>query len=1022
MTRAFRPIRDALTARREFVQQRPAARPRADDDDVVMVGHTRVGRDREQVLTSNFISSLLGPPNENSCVEDSRARRQSHRMSLIITNPTKLIRRRATLVVPATRMRARSPEPEIVVPPAHDWRTTDEDEVNRRRLRAREGAFVIRNADARFPVFSDFPVRSDSGLTYTVEIRDVVARLFACGCQDFRKNGLGTCKHVEAVLLHLEARFKKLLTRAAIDGSPRVDIVPDGGADSLRVERGLGRLPKALRAWFDQEGRLTGAPVDEALAALEKLRAADLPELRLSQEIGPWVEARCRRAERTELRRAYELKVQGGEWPAHETRVPLFPYQRDGMLHLAFTERALLADEMGLGKTIQAIAACALLRRLGRAERVLVVTPASLKGEWEDQIRQFTDLPTRLVFGGLAARRAAYDAGTFFTVVNYEQMIRDALEVNARFRPDVVVLDEAQRIKNWNTQTAQAVKRLQSRYAFVLTGTPIENRIDELYSLMDFLEPRALGPLFRFNREFYQFDDRGRPSGYRNLAGLHERVAPYMLRRRKSDVETELPDRSDRQHFVKLTPRQQQVYDEHQDVVARLAAIAARRPLQQQEQERLMRHLAMMRMVCSTTYILDPKSRDCPKLVEMEKILEECRDNEGVKVIVFSEWERMLELVRDLCQRLKLGFAWHTGSVPQQRRRAEIHAFKSDAGCRVFLSTDSGSTGLNLQNASVVINCDLPWNPAKLEQRIARAWRKHQTRPVTVINLVAEETIEHRMLETLANKQALADGVLDRRGDLDAIPMRGGRQAFLARINQLVGDAPAQPASGDLKPQISNLKSPKPADRPRAFAEAARRQLGAALLACEERFPRDGAHSVLYVVVEAQAALHRPRLESLHAEFCADLESVAPVRLEVLDRATHEALERLIAAGLIAPITRAARALPPVAETPVPLNAEELSRARAHRELAARKLKMARLLADGGLPDEARAPLLDAALALGRALAIEARLPEPGALDEALLPPLAAAWGARAITVRHFHEQPAADGRLAAAAIELLLK
>ena len=179
------------------------------------------------------------------------------------------------------------------------------------------------------------------------------------------------------------------------------------------------------------------------------------------------------------------------------------------MLHLAFTERALLADEMGLGKTIQAIAACALLKRLGRAERVLVVTPASLKGEWEEQIRQFTDLPTRLVFGGLAARREAYDAGTFFTVVNYEQMIRDALEVNARFRPDVVVLDEAQRIKNWNTQTAQAVKRLKSRYAFILTGTPIENRIDELYSLMDFLEPRALGPLFRFNRDFYQFDERG---------------------------------------------------------------------------------------------------------------------------------------------------------------------------------------------------------------------------------------------------------------------------------------------------------------------------------------------------------------------------------------------------------------------------------------------------------------------------------------------------------------------------------
>jgi hypothetical protein len=474
-------------------------------------------------------------------------------------------------------------------------------------------------------------------------------------------------------------------------------------------------------------------------------------------------------------------------------------------------------------------------------------------------------------------------------------------------------------------------------------------------------------------------------------------------------VETELPDRTDRQHFVKLTPKQQVAYDEHHEVVARLSATAARRPLTKQEQDRLMIHLAMMRMVCDTTYILDPKARDCPKLAELEKVLEECRDNEGVKVIVFSEWERMLELVRDLCERLEMGFAWHTGSVPQQRRRAEINAFKGDPTCRVFLSTDSGSTGLNLQNASVVVNCDLPWNPAKLEQRIARAWRKHQTRAVTVINLVAESTIEHRMLETLANKQALADGVLDRRGDLDAIPLRSGRQAFLSKLNQLVGEAPARPGTADLKSQISDLKLAKPSDRPRAFAEEARRQLGAALVSCEERFPREGSHSVLYVVVDSQAALHRPRLEALHAEWCADLETVAPVRLEVLDRATHEALERLIAAGLIAPVSRAARPLHPVAETPAPLSAEELARAKTHRELAARKLKMARLLADGGLPDEARAPLLDAALILGRALAVESRLPEPGSLDDALTPPLAAAWGAHAVAIREFHAQPAAD-------------
>ena len=527
------------------------------------------------------------------------------------------------------------------------------------------------------------------------------------------------------------------------------------------------------------------------------------------------------------------------------------------MLHLAFTERALLADEMGLGKTIQAIAACALLHRLGQAARVLVVTPASLKTEWEEQIQRFTDLPYQLVFGMRSRRLEAYEtagqrrAGVspaqpqteagetpaplpFFTIVNYEQMLADSLEVNRRLRPDVIVLDEAQRIKNWSTKTTQAVKRLRSRYAFILTGTPIENRIDELYSLMDFLSPSLLGPLFRFNREYYTLDDRGRPSGYRNLDKLHERIKPHMLRRRKADVETELPERTDRNHFVPLSAEQQGEYDGHEGVVARLASIAKRRPLTQQEQDKLLRHLNMMRMVCDTDYILNPDHRACPKLAELEKLLEECRDNPEVKVIVFSEWERMLELVKEACGRLKLGFAWHTGTVPQKRRRAEINAFKSDPQCRVFLSTDSGAAGLNLQNASVVINCDLPWNPAKLEQRIARAWRKHQTRAVTVINLVSENTIEHRMLGTLSNKQALADGVLDRMGNLKEIKLQSGRQAFLAKLQQLV----AAPAEGP-KPEAREVKPALPADRPRGFAAAARQRINGALLRCEERYPND---------------------------------------------------------------------------------------------------------------------------------------------------------------------------------------
>ncbi len=864
------------------------------------------------------------------------------------------------------------------IPPAHDWRTTDEHERLRRRQRAMDEQPCVRFLDDSPCVFGRYEVVSRSGRVYTVELRALGnPPLAACTCVDFRINGLGTCKHVEAVLAHAQRARRTAWQRSTREGSPWVDVTPAPDGATLAVERNRDRLPLALQPLFDNAGRLAGVTPEEFV---ERLQRHPLSGVRLALEVEPWLEARRRADERRALRHDYEAKVQSGEWPAHETLVPLFPYQREGMLHLAFTERALLADEMGLGKTIQAIAACALLHRLGCARRVLVVTPASLKTEWEEQIRRFTALSLQIVYGGRVPRLACYDAARapFFTLCNYEQIVADALDLNARLQPDIVVLDEAQRIKNWTTKTAQAVKRLRSRYAFVLTGTPIENRIDELYSIVDFLDPTVFGPLFRFNREFYTFDEKGRPAGYRNLDRLHERLRPLMLRRRKLEVETELPARTDHVRLVPLSDAQRESYASHEQIVSQLAARARRRPLLPAEQDKLMRELAMLRMICDTNYILDDADKTCPKLRELEPILADCRDNPNVKVIVFSEWERMLELARDNCRRLGLDCAWHTGAVPQQRRRVEINRFKTDPACRVFLSTDSGGVGLNLQTASVVVNCDLPWNPARLEQRIARAWRKHQVRAVTVFNLVAQDTIEHRMLATLADKRGLADGVLDRLGDFSEIKLRTGRQALLARLEQVM--------LAGLTP-VPRAKPSPPVDPAASFCRAIAAVAGERLVACEERYPvaPDGA-PVLVAVLEREAELWRPRLESLHADAWKHAPADAP-RLLVLDRATQAALEALAASGLVAVTTAATRRLHPAPEAAAALSPEEQQRAAAHRAHAARKLKAAQALLAAGLPEEAAPPACETLHALGCALALEHRLPVPPAADACRRPP-----------------------------------
>ena len=707
--------------------------------------------------------------------------------------------------------------------------------------------------------------------------------------------------------------------------------------------------------------------------ALEKAPPAVQEAVRVSEDVEEWVADLARRRSRAKTREKFLEDVRAGKRSLDVLKVKLYPYQEEGMLHLAFGERALLADEMGLGKTIQAIAACELLRQLRRIERVLVVSPASLKAEWEEQIGRFTDLPVCMIVGTRAERLRRYRRPAFFYLCNYEQVLMDVDEMNSLVAPDVVILDEAQRIKNWHTLTARKVKSLGSPYAFVLTGTPLENRIDEVYSIVEFLDPAIFGSLFRFNRDFYVLDEKGRPEGLKNLSELHRRLRPIMHRRRKDEVEDQLPPRTMKTFFVGMEPEQRERYQEYSDRVARLLSMARRRPLSPEEFERLQKWLACMRMLCDTPAILDPSCRICPKLDELAHVLEDVFQSGESKVIVFSEWERMLALARDLVRQMKVDFAWHTGTVPQVRRRTEINRFKKDATCRVFLSTDSGATGLNLQAANVVINLDLPWNPAKLEQRIARAWRKHQTRSVNVINLVTEESIEHRMLGMLEQKQRLADGVLDGRGDLAGIKLPSGRTAFVERLATLMGVEPIAPPKLPVL-GVEPLKAEK--DPFAMFREDVSARLSTRLLRLEAHASQDGGTTLL-MVVDAVTENVRPLAERLLQESFRT--GPAPM-LELMDRSTFEMLRRLSRAGVVRLETEKMHVLHEQTSEAVDERRERARRREAAQPLLAearRKKRMSLLLREGGFPRESLPSLRETVeLTLKAAACLAGTLPD----------------------------------------------
>lgn len=833
------------------------------------------------------------------------------------------------------------------------WNTTDEDEIRRRCLRAEAEPMKVTKLNPVIPYFNDFTVESNTSQIYRVEIRSLSEQLNSCSCPDYDSNGLGTCKHIQKVLLTLKKKGKRKFKAASQVGSSRVEIYVHPRDSQIKIMWPQEEIPtfNFLKDFFSASGCLISdgkTALSVITRLLHKEPEAVREKVRLSAQLQTVLTESLDFTQKLEARDFFLTDVAEGKYSLEVAKVPLYDYQKQGMLHLAFLERAILADEMGLGKTVQAIGAAKLLRKLRGIQKVLVISPTSLKGEWEEQIAKFVELPSLIIEGKHGERLRQYQQDSFFYLTNYEQVVRDREDIQRLIRPDLVILDEAQRIKNWRTKTAMRLKQLESPYAFVLTGTPLENRIDDIYSLVQFLYPKLFGPLFRFNREFYDLDEHGKPIGYKNLHLLHQRLKPILLRRLKKDIEDQLPDKTVTNYFVKMSKEQSIRYKDYNDGVASIVSRAKKRPLLDPEFKKLQMSLAAMRMICDTPYILDKSCRICPKLEELENILDEIPEDGDTKVIIFSEWERMLFLVRDLLDKMNIGYAWHTGSVHQRKRREEIHRFKEKKECRVFLSTDCGAVGLNLQVANVVINLDLPWNPAKLEQRIARAWRKHQTKKVQVINLISEGTIEHRMLGVLDLKQKLSNNVLDF-GEVETMEMPSGRKVFMDQLHKIMGTSAPNTTEVE-KETPTTQEDPLDLLQQEVLARFKPRLHQLTL------YPDSKGNPTLFAVLEGDPTHAREQMQQIIKE--ADPHGT--FRLEVMDRISFEAIQHLCKAGILSFNQEKAKSLYHSHKPSPSHDTEQQKRiklAQQYQEPTNRKERMASLLIEGEFYEEALAPL-----------------------------------------------------------------
>ena len=604
------------------------------------------------------------------------------------------------------------------------------------------GEYIVRN-----------PEKSNE---YKVVYRGANSEWNYCSCMDFKTSRLGTCKHIEAV--------KKWF----------------GGKKGVHVHRELPPYTSVYLSYRDERcvKIRIGSDNKEAYEQLAKDYFDENHVLKKSAyaRIGSFLKQarqisdtfRCYKDAidfiidiREKAKRENIVKTYDNEKLDNLLKVNLYPYQKEGIRFAAKAGKAIIADEMGLGKTIQAIGTAELLRKEGLIGSVLVLCPTSLKYQWRSEIKKFTDAEVFVIEGSHLKRKEAYNRPEPYKIISYNSAAND-IKILGSLQTDMLIMDEVQRLKNWNTQISRAARKIEADYSVILSGTPLENKLDELYSIVEFVDNFRLAPYYLFKDKHIITDETGKVLGYKNLNDIGKKLSDILIRRRKKDVKLQMPERSDKNLFIPMTNEQKNMHQEWQNQV-RLLVLKWRKMhfLSDKDRKRLLLFLSQMRMVCDSSYILDQKTRYDTKVDECVNIISDIISEEGEKVVVFSQWERMTRLIAKELEKKEIGFEYLHGGVPSEKRKNLVDNFMNEPSSRVFLSTDAGSTGLNLQSAATIINIDLPWNPAVLEQRIGRIYRLGQQNNIQVINLVTPYSIEEEMLGKLRFKTSMFEGVLD---------------------------------------------------------------------------------------------------------------------------------------------------------------------------------------------------------------------------------------------------------------------
>lgn len=612
-----------------------------------------------------------------------------------------------------------------------------------------------------------------------------------CSCPDYLTNGLGVCKHMlfMADFLKAEPGFK---AQTASEIFPFIDIYWDSLACAprlfcQRMDMEMTDLKPIIAKYFNDPGEFIGKDISLIMGLMLRLHGDR--RVRIREGLLKRVDHRLQ---------TLQLEKMAGR-PIRQIPLarPLYPFQKNGVEFGLLKTGVLIGDEMGLGKTVQAIAMALTKKEVFGFSKILVITLASLKDQWKQEIEQVSSDTACLIQGSPAQRRTLYqNEDHLFKITHYESVLRDVGVISA-FNPDIIILDEAQRIRNFSTRTAEAVKRLPKKHAIVLTGTPLENKPEDLYSVVQFLDPYLFTPLWKFARDHFLIPRTRKATiaGFKNLDQLREKLKDFLIRRTREDVMEDLPHGVVNNYYIDLAPEQKKIHDNH---AGRLGSLLRKKFLAPMDIRVIQTLLLHMRMVCNSTFLIDRKTQVSPKLRELASIIDEVVTQNQRKMVIFSEWTAMTFLVARHLSEAGIGFVEVSGKVDGTKRKALADQFSRDLDCQVFLSTDAGSAGLHLGaagSAHCMVNVELPWDSHRAQRRQQRMQppensgngENQPSGSIHIINLIGRSSIEEKILAGTDMETDLVTGLFDQGQDLAELS-EDQRALLLNQLKMLLGN------------------------------------------------------------------------------------------------------------------------------------------------------------------------------------------------------------------------------------------